>query len=85
MRNPKRIKDFMVVLTEIWEHMPDIRFNQLIYNLQREYKDGAYIKKAYVDEIGWGTTEVSYPYLFNVEDDAFMEFLIEKLKELDKN
>ena len=81
MRNPKRIKTIMNILTEIWELQPDIRFNQLIHNLQTEYanKYQAYIRKAYVDEVGLVMTPVTYTDLFNVEDGDFLTFLQEKL------
>lgn len=82
MRNPKRIKELMDILTAIWELQPDVRFNQLLHSLQYMYKNGKYVKKAYVDEVGWGTSHVFYPDLFNVEDDDFIEFLKEKYNEM---
>lgn len=81
MRDPKRIDEMMSLLTEIWKSYPDMRFNQLINSLQYEYKNGKFIQKAFKDEVGWGTKIVSYPDLFYVEDDDFIEFLKEYLKE----
>jgi uncharacterized protein YihD (DUF1040 family) len=37
MRDPNRIKELLSLLKEIWGETPDLRFNQLIYNLQSEY------------------------------------------------
>lgn len=79
MRDVTRIRTIMTLITEIWVVYPDLRFNQLIHHLQTEYDNGAYIKKAYVVEVGWGGVDVSYPDLFNVEDDKFEKFLIEYL------
>lgn len=79
MRDPKRIKELLILIQLIWVKNPDIRFNQLIHNLQCEYRGGEYVRKAYVDEIGWGTVDVSYPDLFNVEDDDFIDFLKAKI------
>lgn len=84
MRNPNRIDELMKVLTELWKHQPDTRFNQLIYNLQREYRGGAYVKKCYTDEIGWGLTGNFHLDLFNVEDNDFLSFLNSKLEEENK-
>lgn len=86
MRNPKRIKTIMNILTEIWELQPDIRFNQLIHNLQTEYanKYPAYYRKAFEEEVGWGMIPIVYKDLFNVEDDEFLTFLQEKLDEMSK-
>ena len=35
MRDPKRIPEFLVVVQECWEKVPDWRFGQLIENLKR--------------------------------------------------
>lgn len=85
-RNPKRINTIVNILAEIWELQPDIRFNQLIHNLQTEYanNNNCYFRKAYIDERGWGMIPVTYTDLFNVEDDEFLTFLQEKLDELSK-
>lgn len=80
MRDPKRIERIMELIEVIWVNNPDLRYNQLLNSLQHEYQNGAYIKKAYIDERGWGSVEVSYPDLFYVEDDKFEEFLNEYVK-----
>lgn len=82
MKDINRIDELLSLVATIWEDNQNLRFNQLLWNLQREYKDGKYIKKAYVDEIGWGTVDVTYPDLFSVEDDDFIEFLKLKVKNI---
>ncbi len=37
MRDPKRIETTLSLLKELWSNNTDLRFNQLIYNLQREF------------------------------------------------
>lgn len=85
MRNPKRIKELMNILTAIWEMQPDIRFNQLIHNLQMEYNGGSHVRNAFIEETGWGFNPVRYPDLFYVEDDKFIEFLKEKYNQIEDN
>ncbi|MBF9002712.1 DUF1040 family protein [Vibrio sp. NFV-1] len=34
MRDPKRIEELLTLLNQIWMRNPDLRFNQLIYDLQ---------------------------------------------------
>lgn len=77
MRNPERIKEVLDTLTKVWEVQPDTRFNQLIYNLQREYSREVG-RTFFID----GRFPSQEPYdLFNVEDDKFLEFLKNKIKE----
>lgn len=35
MRDPKRIPEFLAVVQECWEQVPDWRFGQLIENIKR--------------------------------------------------
>ena len=79
MREFERIDRMITLIKKIWENHQDLRFNQLIDYLQRKYKDGAYVKRGYVDTSPYETMEISYPNLFNVEDDKFEEFLIDYL------
>lgn len=89
MRNPKRIQEMMTLLTEIWEHMPDLRFNQLIHNLQTTFHQKK--KKGVVcwnyEKHKWGflKAEEWAVNLFHVGDNEFMEFLREELKLLKQN
>lgn len=71
MRNPKRIKDMMSLLTEIWEMHPDVRFNQLITHLQNEYGDQESLKRMTKDKF----IDLIDADMFYVEDDKFLEFL----------
>jgi uncharacterized protein YihD (DUF1040 family) len=86
MRRPERIERLLNLLYEIWSYQPDTRFNQLIHNLQIEYAEN----NGYLTEV-WDKDEhkgiVSYRQkhiadLFNLEDDKFIEFLIDKRNKL---
>lgn len=74
MRDPQRIKEMLELVNQIWLRDPDLRFQQLIYNLQHgySYKNGeiGQIKEVESD----GFTRVGFD-LFNVEDDKFLEYL----------
>lgn len=84
MREFERIDRIVTLIKKIWENHQDLRFNQLINHLQRKYKDGAYIEKGYIDIGKHEVMEISYPNLFNVEDDKFEEFLMDYLYEIEK-
>ncbi|TDF35470.1 hypothetical protein EYS14_18805 [Alteromonadaceae bacterium M269] len=74
MRNLDRIPETLGLIERIWEKDPDLRFNQLIYNLQRGYsqenKDIGKIEEVIDD----GFSRVGFD-LFNLEDDSFIEYL----------
>jgi uncharacterized protein YihD (DUF1040 family) len=78
MRDPNRIETTLSLLKELWSNNTDLRFNQLIYNLQREFSlenDG----KGQITEISQeGIQHVGYD-LFYIEDDIFIQFLERKL------
>ncbi|EKB1966238.1 TPA: hypothetical protein NKA96_004831 [Vibrio parahaemolyticus] len=78
MRDPKRIEITLSLLSELWESNADLRFNQLMYNLQSEFSfenDG----KGQVTEISQeGIESIGYD-LFYIEDDVFIQFLERKL------
>ncbi len=78
MRDPKRIETTLSLLKELWSNNTDLRFNQLMYNLQREFSlenDG----KGQITEISQeGIQLVGYD-LFYIEDDIFIQFLERKL------
>lgn len=85
MRDIKRISQTLEVLQDIWEFYPDLRFNQLIHHLQSQYviknniEVQTYEKVEFVN--GWTIkTNVDKFDLFYVEDDKWLEFLID-LKE----
>ena len=79
MRDPERIDDVLDLIDQIWRRYPDLRFQQLMFNLQSEYSqqnDGVG-RVERVEEDGF--TKVGYD-LFNLEDDVFTQFLREKAK-----
>jgi len=80
MRDPERIEEMIRLIKELWLRGPDLRFNQLLYNLQYEFSqlnDGAgQIKEIEAD----GFTRTGFD-LFNIEDNKFMEFLESKVAE----
>jgi len=78
MRDPKRISELIELIKEIWEKDPDLRFQQLIYNLQRGYsQQNNDIGKVESNEED-GFTKIGYD-LFNTEDDKFIEYLHKKI------
>jgi uncharacterized protein YihD (DUF1040 family) len=89
MRNPQRIYEVMALITLIWEKQPDVRFNQLVHNLQMEFgaENQKYIREFWSkdESISYLTTYVQHrqPDLFNLEDEVFIEFLKTKLKEFE--
>lgn len=82
MRDPRRIQQAIYYLNKIWMKQPDIRFNQLIHNLQWEFDqahNGKCSEELYRRE---PNVEGSYIFhkadvvdLFHVEDDKFIAFL----------
>ncbi|MGK0270550.1 MAG: hypothetical protein ACI88H_001197 [Cocleimonas sp.] len=74
MRDPNRIQELLNLLEEIWIQSPDLRFNQLIYNLQRDYSQGnseyGLVEGVEMD----GFTKIGFDF-FNLEDDKFIEYL----------
>jgi hypothetical protein len=90
MRNPERIPQVMSLLTLIWDRQPDTRFQQLIHNLQHEYahKHGVGQKDNLWEKEVWRGIESyrKFPIvdLYNLEDEAFIEFLQEKVKECEQ-
>lgn len=89
MREQKRIQEMMLLLTEIWEHIPDLRFNQLIHNLQATFYQKK--KKGVVcwnyEKHNWGFLKPK-EWALNlvcVEDEEFIEFLKEELRLLKQN
>lgn len=88
MRNPERIPQVMSLLTLIWDKQPDVRFNQLIINLQYEYdrKNGEHWRETLYKREKLVNHEIlverSVVDLFSLEDDKFIAYLEEKVKEL---
>ncbi len=74
MRDPERMQLLLTLIQEIWQQSPDLRFNQLLYNLQYSYSlenNGAGQIKA-VDTDGFTRTGFD---LFNLEDSIFIDHL----------
>jgi hypothetical protein len=89
MRNPERIHVVLDLLKNIWEQQPDIRFNQLIHNLQVEYAEKTGKYKMELWEKGTFRGIESYRKIFTVdlfyvEDNDFEDFLQEKLNSFKK-
>lgn len=78
MRDPERISELLELIEKIWQKDPDLRFNQLIYNLQRGYShengDAGKVEER-VDE---RFSRIGFD-LFSLEDETFMKYLRKKL------
>ncbi len=74
MRDPARIDLMLQLLEKIWKKAPDLRFFQLVYILQtgfsKQHHDAGKIIEIEAD----GFLRVGFDF-FNVEDDAFLEYL----------
>ncbi|MDR4887523.1 hypothetical protein RGU12_08100 [Fredinandcohnia sp. QZ13] len=78
MREKERINRIMSLLQRIWEQQPDVRFNQLISNLQHMYssQNEGYGQRMMKEKGSLGDeAESSYLDLFYLEDDKWEEFL----------
>jgi uncharacterized protein YihD (DUF1040 family) len=74
MRDPERIKELLGLLEVIWQRSPDLRFNQLLYNLQSDFSqqnNGAGQVKEVADD---GFTKTGFDF-FYLKDSDFIEFL----------
>ncbi|EPS8830559.1 DUF1040 family protein [Vibrio parahaemolyticus] len=78
MRDPKRIETTLSLLKELWSNNADLRFNQLMYNLQREFSFENDCKGQVKDISQEDIQHVGYD-LFYIEDDIFIQFLERKL------
>jgi hypothetical protein len=74
MRDPERIEEILSLIKELWLKNPDLRFNQLIYNLQYDYssKNESVGQIKTVDSDGYKRIGLD---LFNLEDDSFIDYL----------
>jgi uncharacterized protein YihD (DUF1040 family) len=81
MRDPQRIEEVLGMINQIWVKQPDLRFLQLIYNLQNEfsYKNKDVGKIESIEDDGFA--KVGYD-LFSIEDDRFIKYLTEKVAEI---
>lgn len=74
MRDQQRITQILEIINIIWLKYPDLRFNQLIYNLQNGFSlkdnDAGKINEIQND----GFLKVGFD-LFYLEDDEFIKYL----------
>lgn len=90
MRDPRRIREFIDFLKDIWEECPDQRFNQLVHNLQWQYSNEnngtgritVHKKEELKGFVAY--REEHIVDLYNLEDDDFLDFLKQYLEELQK-
>lgn len=77
MRDPNRIKRILSLLQQIWEHQTDVRFNQLISNVQSLYsqENNSYGRREVFTKNFIDLERTSYLDFFYLEDDTWEEFL----------
>ncbi|WP_404996316.1 hypothetical protein [Caldifermentibacillus hisashii] len=77
MREKARIQRTLSLLEIIWQQQPDVRFNQLISNLQHMYsaQNDGYGKRKVVEKWDSGDVETSYLDFFYLEDTEWEAFL----------
>jgi uncharacterized protein YihD (DUF1040 family) len=82
MRDEARIGEILGLLNDIWEQDRDLRFFQLIFNLQAAFskKNGGIgrVEETDRDQLA----KVGFD-LFNVEDEAVIKFLADYIKKQD--
>ncbi len=74
MRDPERIPEILGLINEFWLKYPDLRFNQLIYNLQWDYSQENNGVGHVIEKASDGFERTGFD-LFNLEDDDFIKFL----------
>jgi len=62
MRDPKRIKQILDLIEKIWKKNPDLRLNQLIYNIVSTSRPVA-------------SSDLNHYTLYSLEDDEFKALL----------
>lgn len=66
MRDPNRIDPFLKTLGDYWKKYPDLRFNQMIYNLNYHY--------------GHPIPDALIGFAYQLEDDLLEELIKSKIK-----
>ncbi|WP_363550101.1 hypothetical protein [Caldifermentibacillus hisashii] len=86
MRDPKRIPRILTLLFKIWEQQQDLRFNQLVQNLQALYsqQNNNYGKRDFYEKDGEISYQNYYIDLFYLEDDQWEQFLRDYWSEIDE-
>lgn len=81
MRDPNRIKRILTLLQQIWEQQTDVRFNQLLSNLQSLYsqENNSFGRREVYTKNFIDIEKTSYLDFFYLEDDKWEEFLISYL------
>jgi len=74
MRDIKRIDRIHELIKTIWDKYPDMRYFQLIYNLQRKYSNNSSNYGKIVERIDKDFEKVGYDF-FNLEDDDLIKYL----------
>ncbi|WP_445356180.1 hypothetical protein ACJJI5_10165 [Microbulbifer sp. EKSA008] len=74
MRDPKRIQGIQELIEKLWEKDPDLRFMQLIYNIQSSISYSNDDLGKVVSEEQDGFERTGYD-LFNLEDDILIQHL----------
>ncbi|PGO60596.1 hypothetical protein [Priestia megaterium] len=87
MDNTARIAKTMALVTQIWMSQPEMRFNQIVHNLQSEFyqKTGQGIRCFdYTKDEFTGALEVRTHAMdmFYVTDENFIPFLEEKVSRI---
>ncbi|MBT2641740.1 hypothetical protein J7I80_05855 [Bacillus sp. ISL-41] len=86
MREKARIQRILSLLDTVWLQQPDVRFNQLISNLQHMYtvQNEGYGKRKMKEQDFWGKeVDSSYLDFFYLEDTEWESFL-ESIVEMEK-
>ncbi|WP_444915414.1 hypothetical protein [Microbulbifer sp. TRSA007] len=74
MRDPKRIQEIQELIEKLWEKDPDLRFMQLIYNIQSSISYNNDDLGKVISEEQDGFERTGYD-LFNLEDDILIRHL----------
>ena len=74
MRDPERIQEILDLIKEIWVREPDLRFNQLLYNIQRGYSHVNGGEGQVIEVVDDNYSRTGFD-LFNLEDSSFVEYL----------
>lgn len=85
MRDPNRIKRILTLLQQIWEQQTDVRFNQLLSNLQSLYsqENNSFGRREVYTKNFIDLEKTSYLDLFYLEDGKWEEFLISHLSSIE--
>ncbi|MEH7347131.1 hypothetical protein V7122_25175 [Bacillus sp. JJ1532] len=86
MRDPNRIKRILTLLQQIWEQQSDVRFNQLLSNLQSLYsqENNSFGRKEVYTKNFIDLEKTSYLDFFYLEDDKWEEFLTSYWSSIEK-